>query len=162
MKEEEILFREEQKMKQWWLWIMLILLLALPIYGLIQQMIFKIPFGNNPAPDFVLILIISLMGLLCYFFFSIRLITTINKDSIHIKYSILANKKVKWQDAKSAELIEYGFVGYGVRWSFKYGTVYNTSGNKGLLIHSKYGKFVVGTQKPEELNSIVSKLLPKY
>lgn len=51
-------------------------------------------------------------------------------------------------------------MGYGLRFSFKYGTVYNASGNKGLQIHSKFGKFVVGTQKPEKLNLIVSKLLP--
>jgi len=152
----EILFKEEQKMSQWWLWVLLLGILSIFVYGDIQQIILGKPFGDKPAPDFVLIL--STLGILglCYFFYLLKIITTITNEYIHIKYSFFVDKKVKWRDVKKAEIIQYSFVGYGLRLSFKYGTVYNASGNKGLQIHSKFGKFVVGTQKPEELAQIMS------
>jgi len=152
---EKILFKEEQSMRQWWLWLLLFGILAFFIYGDIQQIVFKVPFGNKPAPDMVLIITtIGMLGL-CYFFYQLKLITTITEEYIHIKYSFLVDKKVKWKDIKQATIIQYGFVGYGLRLSFKHGTVYNASGNKGLQIQSKYGKFVVGTQKPEELKLLI-------
>ncbi len=42
-------------------------------------------------------------------------------------------------------------------WLFtKYGTVYNTRGNKGLALELKNGKkFLIGTQKMEELSEVV-------
>src|SRR5690554_7570605 len=50
-------------------------------------------------------------------------------------------------------LFRSGFVGgWGIRFTMKYGTVYNIKGNKGLFVKLKNGKtFIVGTQKPEEL-----------
>jgi hypothetical protein len=59
---------------------------------------------------------------------------------------------------KSIKIVRYEFVGYGIRIGSKYGTVYNTKGDIGLAIETRSGqKFVIGTQKQEELQNIIQK-----
>jgi hypothetical protein len=68
-------------------------------------------------------------------------------------------KNIKWNELKSMKIVNYGFVGYGIRLGSKYGTVYNINGNKGLAIELKNGKkFVIGTQNETELNSTLKKM----
>ena len=92
-------------------------------------------------------------------FFRIRLITNINQNEIRMKFFPFVKKHINWKDVKSAEIVNYGFVGgWGIRLWTKYGTVYNTKGNKGLAIELKNGKkFLIGTQKETELNNVVEK-----
>ncbi|MCO4822597.1 MAG: hypothetical protein KC469_11050 [Flavobacteriaceae bacterium] len=68
-------------------------------------------------------------------------------------------KRVHWKEIKSAEIVNYGFVGgWGIRLWTKYGTVYNTKGNTGLAVVLLNGKkFLIGTQKASELNKLVKK-----
>ena len=64
------------------------------------------------------------------------------------------------KDIEEAELIKYGFVGYGIRLSIKYGSVYNVKGDKGLRITLKNGKkYLIGTQTPDNLKGVVKKLV---
>lgn len=70
---------------------------------------------------------ISILGF--GYFFSITLITEINTDEIKMRYTLFTKKTVKWNEIKSAEIVNYGFVGYGISLGSKYGTVYNTKGN---------------------------------
>jgi hypothetical protein len=82
--------------------------------------------------------------------------TKIDQKEIRIQFFPFTNKVVEWKDVKSAEVIKYGFVGYGIRLFTKYGTVYNTKGNKGLALELKNGKkLLVGTQKIEEMKEVV-------
>ncbi|MGB5272717.1 MAG: hypothetical protein WBN39_01570, partial [Flavobacteriaceae bacterium] len=70
------------------------------------------------------------------------------------------NKQFKWEDIDKAEIIKYRFVGFGIRLSFKYGTVYNIKGNLGMALHLKDGKkYLIGTQKPEELQKAIASFL---
>ena len=68
-------------------------------------------------------------------------------------------KRVGWNEIKSTKVVNCGLVGgWGIRLWTKYGTVYNTKGNKGLAIELKNGKkFLIGTQKETELNKILDK-----
>ena len=72
----------------------------------------------------------------------------------------LTKKEIPWDQIDTAEVINYGFVGgWGIRYSANYGTVYNTKGKMGVLIKlKKGGKFIIGTQRPEELKSFLDKL----
>lgn len=83
----------------------------------------------------------------------------IDSSGIDMRFSPLSSKKVKWSEIDSAEVVDYGFVGgWGVRLGSKYGTVYNVNGSKGLALKLKNGKkFVIGTQKEDELKSVVNK-----
>lgn len=71
-----------------------------------------------------------------------------------------ANKVTPWAEIENAEVVNYGFVGgWGVRLGTRYGTVYNVKGNKGLAVQLKSGKkYLIGTQKPEELMTFLEHL----
>jgi hypothetical protein len=103
--------------------------------------------------------IMGYLLVLLFFLFS-KLETKITADQIQLKHLIFVKKSFKWNDIEAAELIKYGFVGYGIRISIKYGTVYNVKGDKGLRITLRNGKkYFIGTQKPEELEVVVKKLV---
>ncbi|WP_282032750.1 hypothetical protein [Aequorivita sinensis] len=77
-----------------------------------------------------------------------------------MRFFPFVKKKVNWKDVKSAEVVNYGFVGgWGIRLGTKYGTVYNIKGNRGLAIELLNGKkFLTGTQKETELREILAKI----
>jgi hypothetical protein len=102
---------------------------------------------------------VSIFALLALFYF-MQLKTEIDEQEIRMKYVPFLSKTTEWKDMKSAKLVQYGFVGYGIRFGSKYGTVYNTKGNKGLAIELHSGKkFLIGTQKADELQEVLSKYI---
>ncbi|MGY0391056.1 hypothetical protein ACW5R3_00680 [Bizionia sp. KMM 8389] len=153
-----MIFKETQKFTQWWLWLILIPLAILPFYGLIKQLVYKTPFGDKPMSDLGLILFAFFMCAFLYFFWVLRLETTINKQGIVLHYFPFIKKETPWSDIKDLAVITYGFVGYGIRWGSIHGTVYNVKGQKGLLVTLKNGdSYVIGTQKESELKGILEK-----
>ncbi|MFZ1528576.1 MAG: hypothetical protein WAT19_07495 [Ferruginibacter sp.] len=157
----DIHFREEQRFTQWWLWLLLITIAFIPVLGIYQQLVKKVPFGDNPMPDGGLILFtIFTLGILVVF----RLIclrTTITSTEINIRFFPFLSRTIRWEDIKSAKIVNYGFAGYGIRYGSRHGVIYNTRGSEGLAIEKKNGeKLVIGTQKKDEINKIISQLLP--
>ena len=69
-------------------------------------------------------------------------------------------KRVSWKEIKSAEVVNYGFVGgWGIRLWTNFGTVYNIKRNKGLAIELTNGKkFLIGTQKETEMNKVMEEI----
>lgn len=60
-------FKEEQKFTQWWLWIPLIGIGLIPIYGIYKQLFLKEQFGTKPLSDLGLILFLILFSCSCLF-----------------------------------------------------------------------------------------------
>lgn len=156
-----MIYTEKQKFTQWWLWAIFIGLDALLVYGCIQQIILGKPLGDNPVPDIGLVLMSVFMFLFSYLFWQISLKTEIDQTGITLQMKpFFKERKFVWDEISSAEIIQYGFVGYGVRVSTKHGTVYNTKGNKGLAIELKNGeKVLIGTQREDEIRPIIEQLL---
>ncbi|MFK8105448.1 MAG: hypothetical protein AB8G15_23245 [Saprospiraceae bacterium] len=146
------IFEEQQRFTQWWLWLLLLGIGALPIIGIYQQLILGKTFGNKPMSDTGLIIFAIFTFLLLGLFYFMRLETKIDRQHIYFKFYPFLEKKIAWEEVKSAEMVDYGFVGYGIRIGTKYGTVYNTKGSKGLAIRTRAGKkLCLGTQKTEVL-----------
>ncbi len=161
----KILFEETQKFNQWWLF----LLLCLPLFVIF----FSFDWGQDPEstigsgnisfsltlPEgFFVILIVVLLTLI--FFKYASLTVKIDKEKIRIKHLVFYRRTIYWKDVQAAEIVKYGFVGYGIRLSFKHGTVYNVKGNKGLEITFTNGsKCLIGTQRPDELAEIAKEQL---
>jgi len=158
-----IFFKEEQRFSQWWLWLIIIGLGNIPIFGIYKQFILGEKFGNNPMSDLGLIIFsIFIFGIIILFWF-MRLKTEINNNKIHVSFFPFVNKDILWTDVKSAKVIKYGFVGYGIRIGMAHGTVYNTSGNKGLSLELFSGKkYIIGTQKDAELERVLKKVTTKH
>ena len=152
------MFREVQRFTQWWFWLILLGIGGVALYGIYKQLILGEPFGDKPMSDPGLIAFSALMFGTIAFFLFVNLKTEIDDKEIRIAFIPFTKKTLSWKDVKKAEIVTYGFVGYGVRTSSKYGTVYNTKGNKGLAIELNNGrKFLVGSQKVDELKDIIKR-----
>ncbi|MCA9870553.1 MAG: hypothetical protein KC487_09290, partial [Anaerolineae bacterium] len=60
---QPVLFREEQRFRQSWIWLLILFVAGLQWWGFIQQIIFGQPWGDNPAPDWMMILFWLLFGI---------------------------------------------------------------------------------------------------
>lgn len=160
--EDHIVFEEEQRFTQWWLWLLVGGILLIPIYGIVQQIIFKEPFGDNPMSDVGLIITFMVNLVIFVFFWMLKLRTTITKDEIKINYPPLAKKRILWSDIEQAQVVKYSpLIGYGLRFWTPHGTVYNVKGNRGLSLILKNGKkCMIGTQRYREVEDIIQRLLP--
>ena len=156
----KIEFKEVQKFTQWWLWLIIIGIGMLPIYGIYKQFILGEKFGTNPMSNTDLVFFaIFVLGLIALFLI-MKLKTEINENEVKIKFVPFITKSIKWNEIKNAEVINYGFVGWGIKIWTKYGTVYNTKGNIGLSIKLKNGKkLLIGTQKKTELKNVIEKII---
>lgn len=155
-----IYFNEEQRFTQWWLWLLLTPIAIFPLVGIYQQLIKGEDFGSKPLSDIGLILLALFVFLIIGLLLKMKLTTTIDRTGIRINFFPFIKKHVRWTEIKSAEVVNYGFVGgWGIRMWTKYGTVYNIKGNKGLAIELNNGKkFLIGTQKENELKDLIKKM----
>jgi hypothetical protein len=153
----EIKFEEKQRFTQWWLWTLLLGITLIPAYGIYKQIILGEQFGDNPLPNFGLIIFLLSMVVFVGFFWKMELRTNIDSEGIRIKFFPFTNKEIKWEEIAQAKIVNYGFVGgWGVRLGTKYGTVYNTSGKIGLALVLRNGKRIcIGTQREEKLNILI-------
>ncbi|WP_160127621.1 phosphoethanolamine transferase domain-containing protein [Kordia antarctica] len=153
-------FKETQKFTQWWLWILLIGIGMLPTYGIYKQVFLNEHFGDKPMSTIGLIIFAVVVFGILLLFWLMKLNTEIDQHEIRMRFFPFAKKRVLWTEIKSAEVLNYGFVGgWGIRLWTTYGTVYNTKGNKGLAIELKNGeKFLIGTQKETELRQFLEKV----
>ncbi len=134
---EKMVYKEIQRSRQKWIWFLLIGILGLFFWGIIQQLILGKPWGNNPAPDVVLILAsIIPTGLFLLFFYSKLEITFTEKGIVyrftpfHLKKHIIDWNRIEFAEVKKYDPIrEYG--GLGIKFG-KRGKAYNVSGNIGL------------------------------
>lgn len=155
-----IIFKEEQRFTQWWLWVLVGGILLIPMYGIVQQIVFKEPFGDNPMSDLGLIIIFILNLVIFAFFWMLKLQTAITKDGIAINFPPLAKKRILWSEVEQAQVVKYSpLIGYGLRIWTPHGTVYNVKGNRGLSLVLKNGKkYMIGTQRHREVEDIIQTL----
>ena len=163
----DAIFREQQKFRQTWLWLLLVVsgipTMTIAGSGLYVQLVLHRPFGNNPMNDTGLIVVSACMflvmgGIFALFLFA-RLDTAIDREGIRMRFPplVLTEKLFRWGDIESCEVVRYSpigdYGGWGIR-SGRQGKAYNVSGDRGLRIHLKTGKSIlIGTQKAEELSA---------
>jgi hypothetical protein len=161
---EKILFEEQQRMRQWWILAIPILLIAVFAYAIFQQEITGVPFGNKPAPSWLIGVFMLIPIGLFWFFWSLKLTTKITKKAINIDFGILGKCQILLTDIKKADVVTYSplkdYGGWGLRISHN-GTAYNMAGKLGLLVNTQSGKkIMIGTQKAKELKRVMEQLLP--
>lgn len=161
----EKLFSEQQRFRQIWLWILLIAVDTLFVYGLVKQVFFGQTFGNHPMSDVGLIFTTVCVLLLTLLFVSMRLDTEIKTEGINYRFFPFQKMKhISWERISASyirkynSLIEYG--GWGFRLGlFGKGKAYNVSGGEGLqLVYDKNKTLLLGTQKADEIKSVLHQL----
>jgi hypothetical protein len=172
---EKILFKEEQRFNQWWIWLLLIFSFAVSVipiwYGLFQQIHTGKPWGDNPASNTGLLIIaifttLLMTGILLIFKTTCFYIE-IRESGIYFRFPPLARK---WRIISKDEIERYTvgkynpigeYGGWGVRRSYgKYGRAYNVSGNFGLRLYLKNGKvLLLGTQRTQAISFAMQKMM---
>jgi hypothetical protein len=164
---QPVRFREEQRFRQVWIWI-LILPLCVGMGGffgwaMVEQLVRGRVVGDQPMPDLMLMILgplfIALSVGLLWLMWAARLTTEVRDDGIYIRFHPFHRgfRGFLWEDIESIEactyrpILEYG--GWGIR-SGSTGTAYNVSGNKGLQLDLGFGpsgRVLIGSQRPGEL-----------
>ena len=162
----EIMFTEQQRFNQWWLWLILLSINGLFLFGVFKQVIGDEQFGKNSMSNTVLLITTGLIGILTLLFASLRLDTLIKKDGIYVRFFPfhVKYKHYAWETLTKcyvrtySPISEYG--GWGLRLGlFGKGKAYNVSGDKGLqLDFATNERLLIGTNKPEELTRILIKI----
>ncbi len=154
-------FTETQRFRQWWLWLVLLGIVALHLYGLYQQLYLGKPFGDNPASDKGLVALTGIFLLVLILFLLLRLDTKIDETGIHYRFFPfqLKYRTRKWSVIEKAYVRQYKpiweYGGWGIR-GLGRDRALNVSGNMGLQLELVGGdKLLIGTQKPEEMEKLV-------
>lgn len=159
---KEVIYREVQYFRQVWV-VILVLGFALYMwYGAIQQVIYGVPVGDNPAPDIVLIILWALFGVFIPIFMLVmnKLVTEVRTDGIYIRFKPfhIKYRMFLWEDINRYEAITYSslarFGGWGLRSGYRE-IAYNVSGDRAVELHLKNKVIVLGTKDIESLTKAI-------
>ena len=160
---DTISFKETQRFRTVWVWLIIIALIVLYLWAFVQQIIFDNPWGSNPASDFLLMLLSLIPFGILVLFLTIRLETEINESGIYYMFFPFHVKRhmIDWKTVDKAFVRKYKpvaeFGGWGIR--FGNGKAYNISGNMGIQIEFKNGKrLLIGTRKPNDIEQVLQQL----
>jgi len=164
--ENEILFKESQRFKQWWIWLILIGVNGIFIVGIIMQVFLEKQFGDNSMSNTALIILTGVFLLFTVFMLSLKLVTIIKQDGIYVRFFPFhfQFKHYNWDDLTKVYIRQYSplkeYGGWGIRISlFGKGTAFNVSGDKGLQLEmGNNKKLLIGTNKPDQLTEALTKL----
>jgi len=162
------LYREVQYFRQPWLWILVLSVSVIAIWGMVQQLFLGQPFGNNPAPDAALIVIMIIFGFgFPYICYKMNLTTEVRSDGIYYRFFPfhLSFHKIKFEDLGKYEVRTYNALKDYGGWGIRYGRsckAYNVSGNRGVQLEFSNGnRLLFGSLKPEEFTEAVNSALNK-
>lgn len=162
----EILFTERQRFKQWWLWLILLGVNAIFLFGIFKQVFAGEQFGDKPMSNTGIVIAAGLIFFLTILFVNFRLDTIIKKDGIYVRFFPfhMKFKHYAWEKLTKSYVRQYSpiteYGGWGLRLgSFGNGAAFNVSGNKGLQLEFKENKkLLIGTNRPEELKETLNKI----
>lgn len=142
-------FKETQRFNQPWIWAILLVVAGITFYGIITQ----------SSEGWDVVIPIMIIGLVVILFVSLQLKTRIDENSFTFSFFPLIGKRTYSIDQiEKLELIEYNslikFGGWGIRYNFNMWG-YNVGGKHGLIVTLKDKKFLIGTQKPKELQKAI-------
>lgn len=172
MKDDKILFHEEEKFDQRWnLFLITPIASGMIIFQLVSfyyQFILQKPIGSDPLSDteFIILFVITIPILLfvIWLFFVIKLTVKVDEQKIFVKFYPLMKKEFLLSEIESFEIKEFNpvidFGGWGLRYSIRWRTTgYIMKGKVGVHIHFKNKKnILIGSQRANELFSVIKKL----
>lgn len=159
---ETVSYREVNSSKPSWIWPVLIFASGLMWYGFVQQIILGKPFGDNPGPDWVVWLTWILAGIgLPFLFIAARLIVTVGRDEIVVRWFPLKTRRIKLADIEACEVRKYSpireYGGWGIRYGGpEKGWAYTLSGNHGVFVKTVSERnLLIGSETPQRLAAAI-------
>lgn len=112
----------------------------------IVQFVLFLTYWFNNREDTSLIYISGGILLLGIFLAFTRLKIEINRNAIEYKFLPFSKNKILWKDVSKVEIVNISavtdFLGWGIRWSPKFGWGYITNSDHGIFITKNNGKKV--------------------
>ena len=154
-------FREVQRWTQPMLWGLLLVPILITWWGVVQQFIFRRPWGGDDSIGWILLPVWVLCGVLLPALFLLgRLKVEVYEDAILVRHFPFWSRIVRLDDIQDCQartyrpLREYG--GWGIRISHR-GWAYNLKGNRGVQLKLRKGlPLLIGSQCADELAAAIN------
>ena len=166
-----MLFHEVQGFRRLWMALLIVpgavALIAVFAFAMMRQLGGGIPFGGDPMPDLLLRILGPFMILLgcflIFIFLCMRLVVTVNREGLHIRYVPFVKRRIMFTDIAGCEARTYSplrdYGGWGIRRGKK-GRAYNVRGNRGVLLSFKDGtSLLIGSQRADELADAITRMM---
>lgn len=150
-------YESVQTRKPVFIWVIILGVAGMGWWGFIQQVIGGRPFGNNPAPDFVVVALwVVLSFALPLFIHLLRLTIRVDGEGVLILYRPIWKKRIALDEIATAAPVTYNPIldwgGWGIRARIGGGWAYTLSGNRGVRLTLRDGRErLLGTDDPDGL-----------
>jgi hypothetical protein len=151
-------FEEVQRFRHPGVWALVAVPVGFAWFAAIWQVVLGNRFGDNPAPDGVLVAVWALAGVLlpCWLL-ALRLVTRVDEQGVDVRFRPpLSGRRFPFGDIEHCGQVRYlpirEFSGWGIRWGRR--------GDVAVEITLRQGyRFAVGSQQPDALEeAIVARL----
>ena len=152
-----ILFEESQRFSQKLFQIIVFFISCIFVYAFFQQVLFGNPFGNKPMSDKGIMAALIFLSIFNLLFYSMKLVTTIDKDSISVRFYPFHffPKRFEWNQLQDVIVREYNplkeYGGWGLRGFGKKSTMTATGNWLVEVVFVNGQSLLIGTKKPEEM-----------
>ena len=163
-KKQPIDFYECQSRKPLLVWVVLIGINLVFISGFVWQILLGNTFGNNPMPNVGLVILTVAIFIFSVIVLISTLKTFIDNDGIAIRFFpfILKPSFYSWSDIEDLQIVKnrntIEYRGWGVRKSYNKKEVTVSGRYRLLLILKNKKKIFIGTQMPDEIETIIKKI----
>ncbi len=144
-------FYEIQQFRQIWIWLIILLI----------ELVLLVPIISGIANIFILIIILLFGYGFPWLFYTMKLVTEVDKMSIRITFSPFTEFIIPFDTIKNYEIRKYRPVweygGWGIRFN-RHGKAYTVKGTIGLQMELTNGeKILLGTENPDKLLMVLNK-----
>ena len=144
-------FYEIQQFRQIWIWLIILLI----------ELVLLVPIISGIANIFILIIILLFGYGFPWLFYTMKLVTEVDKMSIRITFSPFTEFIIPFDTIKNYEIRKYRPVweygGWGIRFN-RHGKAYTVKGTIGLQMELTNGeKILIGTENPDKLLMVLNK-----
>lgn len=157
-------YKETQRFDQWWMRILLVIVLAFAVSPLVFQ--YDTLINSNVELMSVIVSILVLLAVFISFWFLFKLQTRIDERGITYRFFPFQRKErfKSWSEIESITIRKFNpikeYGGWGYRISFTKKKALTIKGNKGIQIIFKNGnELLLGTQYPEKVEQFIKTYL---
>ena len=161
--EVNVYFTETQRMKFWWVWLIVAAAAGFAWWTFVQGVIFGQPVGDNPPPYWAYWLILAFAGIgLPWLIYALRMTTTVSRELLVVRYWPFVTRKIPVGEIGSFAACQCPpdprLRRLGNPLGRKRGMAYSMYGNEGVQLELHNGhKILVGSQQAAQLETAMKR-----
>ncbi|UYZ13769.1 hypothetical protein A6764_01935 [Brevibacillus sp. WF146] len=168
--DETVYYREVQRFRQIWLWVIVIAIDILMVSTFSYDFYQRIFLGrtvDEPMSAAEAWITWMLLGIVLPFLitalFLSKLVVEVTEQGVSIRYFPFVRRRIPYADIASRDVCQFSpfwdFGGWGIRW-FPGGWAYIVSGNRGVKLRLNDNKLlIIGSHHPEKLAEAIAEAM---